>query len=67
MERRGHGGAGLGLSLVKDLLEHLGGAIEVQSSPGNGSRFTVTLPFSAPDRPLVLPDVVISEDLLASS
>jgi signal transduction histidine kinase len=37
-------GAGLGLSLVADLLEHLGGAIEVASEPGEGSTFTVTLP-----------------------
>ncbi|HEX5950931.1 MAG TPA: HAMP domain-containing sensor histidine kinase, partial [Actinomycetota bacterium] len=42
-------GAGLGLSLVQDLLEHLGGTIEVHSVEGEGSRFTVTLPVRHPN------------------
>jgi signal transduction histidine kinase len=37
-------GTGLGLSLVRDLLDHLGGTIEVQSTPGDGSKFIVTIP-----------------------
>ena len=37
-------GAGLGLSLVRDLLEHLGGRIDVESVTGEGSTFTVWLP-----------------------
>ena len=41
-------GTGLGLSLVRELLHHLGGAIEVDSSPGEGSRFTVRLPVQHP-------------------
>ena len=41
-------GTGLGLSLVRDLLEHLGGTIEVASQPGEGSRFTVRLPVQHP-------------------
>ncbi len=41
-------GAGLGLSLVQDLLGHLGGTIQVTSEPSKGSRFTVRLPIKHP-------------------
>jgi signal transduction histidine kinase len=41
-------GAGLGLSMVRDLVGHLGGRIEVDSTPGAGSSFTVHLPETAP-------------------
>lgn len=41
---REHGGSGLGLSLVKDLAEELGGMVSVSSEVGKGSVFTVTLP-----------------------
>jgi signal transduction histidine kinase len=37
-------GAGLGLALVKDLVEAMGGAVDVHSAPGEGSCFGVTLP-----------------------
>src|SRR5882672_2806601 len=37
-------GAGLGLAISKWIVEAHGGAIEVQSRPGRGTTFTVTLP-----------------------
>lgn len=39
-------GTGLGLNLVKRLLEAQGGRIAVRSAPGRGSAFTLTLPWS---------------------
>ena len=41
---RGHAGTGLGLSLVRKLVERHGGRVEVVSQPGQGSRFSVVLP-----------------------
>ncbi len=37
-------GSGLGLMISKSLAEAMGGMIEVESTPDEGSRFTVTLP-----------------------
>ncbi|MGH7835196.1 MAG: ATP-binding protein, partial [Candidatus Binatia bacterium] len=41
---RTHGGAGLGLYIVKKYTEGLGGQIHVESEVGTGSVFTVTIP-----------------------
>jgi signal transduction histidine kinase len=41
--RRDTGGAGLGLALVRELTEAMGGSVSVQSGPGEGACFTITL------------------------
>jgi signal transduction histidine kinase len=42
--RRRHGGSGIGLALVRRIVEGHGGRVGVRSTPGRGSTFTVHLP-----------------------
>ena len=43
-------GTGLGLALAREITDHLGGNIQVQSHPGTGSTFSVALPLTADSR-----------------
>ena len=46
-----HSGAGLGLSLVKSLIELHGGSVEIDSQPGRGTTVLCRLPSAQPARP----------------
>ncbi|MEH0927764.1 sensor histidine kinase [Micromonospora sp. CPCC 205558] len=60
---RATGGTGLGLAIVKHIASNHGGRVEVSSTLGGGSTFTLRLPASPPDDLLAtLPPVGIEPD-----
>ncbi|BBX71229.1 SpoIIE family protein phosphatase [Mycolicibacterium psychrotolerans] len=54
---RSHEGSGIGLALVKELIELHGGTIDVDSAHGSGTTFTIRLPFGTAHLP---PDAIAS-------
>lgn len=48
---RRYGGSGLGLSIARRLLQLMGGTLSLSSTPGQGSRFEVSLQAEAADAP----------------
>jgi PAS domain S-box-containing protein len=47
--QRRYGGVGLGLALVKEIIEYYGGRVELQSEVGQGSTFSIWLPSAQED------------------
>ena len=54
-------GTGLGLSIVRMFVEMLGGAIWVESEPGQGTTFSFTLPLTTTELPEPVPDLLSTE------
>jgi signal transduction histidine kinase len=47
---RSHGGLGVGLPIVRKLIELMGGSLHIESHEGEGSTFSFELPFSLLDK-----------------
>ena len=60
-------GTGLGLAIVKSILDSLDGEIKVESTYGEGSEFTVTLPVDVYDKTPLSADFIKKEDHTAKA
>jgi PAS domain S-box-containing protein len=58
-DHRAQGGTGLGLYISRMLVERMGGRIDVESSPGSGTVFTVELPRADAPPARAMPSVLV--------
>jgi CheY-like chemotaxis protein len=61
---RSQGGLGLGLTIVRSLVEMHGGRVSAESEVGRGSTFVVSLPAAPPLRVLVVDDNQDAADMM---
>jgi signal transduction histidine kinase len=48
--KTGHSGTGLGLAVTYALVQEIGGTISVQSQPGHGTCFDISVPLKMPEK-----------------
>jgi two-component system, sensor histidine kinase len=60
---RTHQGAGLGLAIVRRLVDLMQGQLSIESTPGEGTTVGVTLPFGLGSAPARLRDSVVEKDV----
>ena len=60
---RKYGGSGLGLPITKNIVERMGGKLDVESAPGIGSKFTFQLVFLTAEAETDVTDAVVANEL----